>query len=65
MSKIKLRIVEVQTKKDKFRTNVRNQKKGTVSMEDILIIMVIVVIGMSVVGYRTLKEIKNKDKKDK
>lgn len=65
MSKIKLRIVEVQTKKDKFRTNVRNQKKGTVSMEDILIIMVIVVIGMSVVGYRALKEIKNKDKKDK
>lgn len=65
MSKIKLRIVEVQTKKDKFRTNVWNQKKGTVSMEDILIIMVIVVIGMSVVGYRALKEIKNKDKKDK
>ena len=65
MSKIKLRIVEVQTKKDKFRTIVRNQKKGTVSMEDILIIMVIVVIGMSVVGYRALKEIKNKDKKDK
>ena len=65
MSKIKLRVVEVQTKKDKFRTNVRNQKKGTVSMEDILIIMVIVVIGMSVVGYRALKEIKNKDKKDK
>ena len=65
MSKIKLRIVEVQTKKDKFRTNVRNQKKGTVSMEDILIIMVIVVIGMSVVGYRALKEIKNKDEKEK
>ena len=65
MSKIKLRIVEVQTKKDKFRTNVRNQKKGTVSMEDILIIMLIVVIGMSVGGYRALKEIKNKDKKDK
>ena len=65
MSKIKLRIVEVQTKKNKFRTNVRNQKKGTVSMEDFLIIMVIVVIGMSVVGYRALKEIKNKDKKDK
>ena len=34
-------------------------------MEDILIIMVIVVIGMSAVGYRALKEIKNKDKKDK
>ena len=34
-------------------------------MEDILIILVIVVIGMSVVGYRALKEIKNKDKKDK
>lgn len=65
MSKIKLRIVEVQTKKDKFRTIVRNQKKGTVSMEDILIIMVIVVIGMSVVGYRALKEIKSKDKKEK
>ena len=65
MSKIKLRIVEVQTMKDKFRFFVRNQKKGTVSMEDILIIMVIVVIGMSVVGYRALKEIKNKDKKDK
>ena len=34
-------------------------------MEDILIIMLIVVIGMSVGGYRALKEIKNKDKKDK
>ena len=34
-------------------------------MEDILIIMVFVVIGMSVVGYRALKEIKNKDEKDK
>lgn len=34
-------------------------------MEDILIIMVIVVIGMSVVGYRALKDIKSKDKKEK
>ena len=34
-------------------------------MEDILIIMVIVVIGMSVVGYRERKEIKSKDKKEK
>lgn len=34
-------------------------------MEDILIIMMIVVIGMSVVGYRALKEIKSKDKREK